>query len=93
MKSQIAALMVGAALGAGGVSIAPASITDVQKAQDTYYAEHGEYFEVHTYETPAKEKGYQLYYKKDGLQVSEGKGPESESRSFEVPLTTATTTK
>lgn len=89
MKKEIASAIAGLALGAGGAALAPATIDDVKKAQDTYFAKHGEYFECHVYDGP-QGKGYQVFYKEGDEVRSEGKGPEV--RDFKVKLENATTT-
>lgn len=89
--NTIAGVIAGVLLGAGGVSLTPADINDVKSAQDTYFSRTGDYFECHTYEGP-QGKGYQVFYKTEEGEVSEGVGPESGERSYTRlnPIATST---
>lgn len=98
MKDKLIAGTVGILLGAGGLAAVPEeAITQVDAAQATYFAEHGTYFQVHTYETPLGEKGYQTLYKDAQGIHSKGVGPEAVDRTFTTEavkeMVSATSTK
>lgn len=89
MKNTLAGIVAGTILGAGGAMGADKlnkvePVDAIQEAQTAYFEKHGTYAQVSVYETPSKEKGYQVEYEDDKGIYYVGFGPEAMSRTKEI---------
>lgn len=86
MKHTLISLVGGAAIGATAMTLMPANVTElVQASQESHYAKTGTYYQVHTYQTPSGERGFQITYTDaDGTHIK-GYGPEASARTAEYP--------